>query len=58
MTSEIIVCAKCGEDFYLRDTKNTIGRRFYISTYDEFYPEGNVCQNCATEEIGEIWIER
>lgn len=49
------ICYMCGKEFYIKDARNTIDRRFYISTYDDFYPEGNICDECATNEIGEWW---
>ena len=45
------VCIKCGCEFDVSFVRKSIGERFGADVYNEYYPEGDVCDNCALEEI-------
>lgn len=44
-------CCRCGCDFDLSYARRLIGRRFGAGTYNEYYPDGDVCEDCAYEQI-------
>lgn len=44
-------CVRCGTEFELGYAKRAIGRRYGSGTYDDYYPEGNVCEDCAIKEV-------
>ena len=44
-------CSRCGEDFDLGSARRSIGRRYGAGTYDDYYDDGDVCADCAIEEI-------
>lgn len=45
------ICSRCKCEFNLGDTKRMIGRRFGSGVYDDYYPNEDVCEDCALEEI-------
>lgn len=45
-------CERCGNEFELGDARRIIGRRFGAGCYNDFFPDGNVCEDCAREELG------
>ena len=45
------VCKFCGKDFDLGDVRRSVGRRYGAGVYNDYYPEGDVCEDCAVEEI-------
>lgn len=50
-------CVRCGEEFDLGYAKRSIGKSYGSGTYDDYYPEGNVCVACAIEEISADYNE-
>lgn len=44
-------CCRCGYDFDLTHARRVIGGRYGAGTYDNYYPDGDVCEECAIEEI-------
>ncbi len=44
-------CVRCGEEFNLSTAKRSIGCRYGAGTYDDYYPDGDVCEDCAIEEV-------
>lgn len=44
-------CERCGVEFDLGDAKRYIGRRYGAGTYDDYYSDEYVCEDCAIEEI-------
>lgn len=44
-------CVRCGREFDVSYARRSIGRRYGAGLYNDYYPEGNVCEDCATEEI-------
>lgn len=50
-------CEICGKRFYLQNVRSAIGRIFYVNSYDEFFPEGNICIDCAEVKKGEFWYD-
>lgn len=45
-------CCRCGCEFDLTYAKRFIGRRYGRGVYDNYYPDGDVCEDCAVEEVG------
>lgn len=45
------ICERCGEEFDLTSAKISIGRSYGAGVYDDYYPDGDVCMECAIEEI-------
>ena len=45
------ICSRCGCEFDLSYAKRSIGRRYGSGTYDDYYPDGDVCEDCALEEV-------
>jgi hypothetical protein len=46
------VCKFCGCEFDVSDVRRSIGRRYGAGVYNDYYPDGDVCESCAVEEIG------
>ena len=46
------VCKFCGCEFDLSDARRIIGRRYGAGTYNDQYPDGDVCEDCAEDELG------
>lgn len=44
-------CVRCGCEFDLTSARRSIGRSYGAGTYDEFYPDGNVCSSCAIMQV-------
>lgn len=44
-------CIRCKKEFDLSYARRSMGRIYGAGTYNDYYPEGNVCEDCATEEI-------
>lgn len=50
-------CVRCGCDFDLSSARRSIGRSYGAGTYDEYYPNGDVCVSCATMQIsGDVGV--
>lgn len=45
------ICSRCGEEFDLSFARRSIGRSYGAGVYNDYYPDGDVCESCATEEI-------
>lgn len=45
------ICSRCGTDFSLSTARRSIGQSYGAGTYNDYYPEGDVCENCALEQI-------
>lgn len=45
-------CSRCGCEFDLSFAKRSIGQRYGAGTYDNYYPDEEVCDSCAIEQIG------
>ena len=45
------ICVRCGREFDVSRARRIIGRNYGAGLYDEYYPDGDVCENCATEEV-------
>ena len=41
----------CGEEFELSGVRGGIGRCCGAGVYNEYYPNGDVCESCAVGEI-------
>lgn len=46
------ICSMCGREFDLSDARRIIGRRYGAGEYNDNYPDGDVCEDCAIEELG------
>lgn len=44
-------CKRCGCEFEAVHARRSIGRQYGAGTYDDYYPEANVCEHCAVLEI-------
>lgn len=44
-------CVRCGCEFDVSSARRSIGRSYGAGTYDNYYPDGDVCVSCATMEI-------
>lgn len=45
-------CSRCSCEFDVSTARRVIGARFGAGIYNDYYPDGDVCVDCATEEIG------
>lgn len=45
-------CVECGKEFDVSYVRRVIGARFGAGLYNEYFPEGDVCEDCATDVIG------
>ncbi len=45
------ICRYCGKEFDLKEARMYIGRRFGAGTYNEMYPDGDICLDCALDEM-------
>ena len=48
-------CAICGRKFDLEHARRVIGASYGAGTYNDYYPDGDVCECCAIEEISADW---
>jgi len=44
-------CKYCGREFNLGYARRSIGQRYGAGTYNDYYSDADVCENCAVEEI-------
>lgn len=51
------VCSRCGAEFDLTRAKRRIGRLYGAGIYDDYYENGDICDNCAIEEISADYAE-
>ena len=47
----MVICERCGAIFDKSSAKRTIGHTYGAGTYDDYYPNEDVCVDCAIEEI-------
>ncbi len=45
------ICSCCKREFSVSTARRVIGARFGAGTYNQYYPDGDVCEDCAWEEI-------
>lgn len=45
------ICSYCGERFNVESTRRYIDRKFGEDTYDDAFPNNDVCGDCARDEI-------
>lgn len=45
------ICSRCGREFDVSDARRSIGRTYGAGTYNDYYPEADVCEYCAVEEV-------
>ena len=45
-------CSRCGKEFDVSTARRYIGRCYGTGTYNDYYPNGDVCERCANEEVG------
>lgn len=45
------ICSICGREFEVSTARRVIGRNYGAGTYNDYYPDGDVCEYCATEEV-------
>ncbi|HUM85194.1 MAG TPA: hypothetical protein PLN48_15755 [Lachnospiraceae bacterium] len=44
-------CVRCGREFDVSYTHRSIGQSYGAGSYNDYYPDGGVCEYCAAEEI-------
>ena len=44
-------CARCGREFDVSHARRCMGRNFGAGTYNDYYPDGDICEYCAMEQI-------
>lgn len=44
-------CSRCGREFDLSTARRSIGRSYGAGIYNDYYPDGDVCENCAVEQV-------
>ena len=45
-------CIRCGKEFNVTEARRLLGRDYGRGIYNEYYPAGDVCEDCALSEIG------
>lgn len=50
-------CAMCGREFDVSHARRSIGQMYGAGSYNEYYPNGDVCEYCAIEEISADYNE-
>lgn len=45
------VCSYCGDRFNLRNTRDVIDDEFGDGVYDDAFPDGDACEDCARDQI-------
>lgn len=51
------ICSRCGCSFDLSQARHLMGVRYGAGCYDDYYPDGDVCEDCANSEIGADYAE-
>ena len=46
-------CSRCGDEFSVSTARRSIGQKYGSGIYDEFFPNGDVCEDCADDELAE-----
>ena len=44
-------CVICGCEFDVSTARRVIGRSYGAGTYNDYYPDGDVCVDCAVEQV-------
>lgn len=44
-------CVRYGREFDVSYARRSIGHSYGAGSYNDYYPDGDVCEYCATEEI-------
>lgn len=44
-------CRMCGCEFDVSEARRSIGQMYGAGVYNDYYPNGDVCRDCAIEEI-------
>lgn len=44
-------CVLCGREFNVSTARRSIRRSYGAGTYNAYYPDGDVCEYCAIEEV-------
>ena len=47
------ICIQCGREFDLEHARRSIGAKWGAGSYDEESPDGELCEVCVDEIIGE-----
>ncbi len=47
-------CSWCGKEFDPSEARRSIGRRYGAGTYDDMFPNGDVCKECAETEVSGV----
>ena len=45
-------CSRCGREFDLSSARRAMGIKYGSGSYNEYYPDGDVCEECAGSEMG------
>lgn len=49
------ICVVCGEKFDLTAVRRKFSREYFKGVYDQYYPDANLCYNCALPDISASW---
>lgn len=50
-------CSRCGDEFNVSTARRSIGQKYGAGSYDDFFPDGDVCEDCADLELGSAEAE-
>lgn len=45
------ICVRCGREFDVSTARRILGRNYGAGTYNDCYPDGDVCEDCALDEV-------
>ena len=45
------ICSQCGKEFDVSTARRSCGRSYGAGVYNEYFPDGDVCEECAIEII-------
>lgn len=45
------ICSECGKEFNVSSARKMINRNFGKGVYDDYYPSGDICGECAYETV-------
>ena len=46
------ICSQCGKEFNLTTVRRICGGRYGAGIYDDYFPDGDMCEDCAEDVIG------
>lgn len=46
-------CSRCGNEFNVSTARRSIGQQYGSGAYDDYFPDGDVCEKCAADELAD-----